>query len=613
MGDYRPISLCSVAYKLISKVLGLRIQRCLDVNISESQAAFAPGRQISDNILVAHELINALKSKKDCSEKYMAIKTDFSKAYDRVEWSFLEAIMFKLGFHTICISWIMSCVKYVTYSVLINGIPYGEIKPSRGIRQDDTLSPYLFLIYAEALSQMIDKAQRENKFQGMKLARRCPSVSHLFYADDSLFFCKANEENASCMADILVKYEKASGQKVNLEKSSIIVGARIDSQRRTQIQNILNIHVTGGGGKYLGLPEQFGRSKVKEFEGIVQKIKAITSQWHNQFLSQAGKEVLIKSVLQAKPVYPMSCFLIPKTTCDEINAILSEFWWGKGDERRKISWVSWQRLCLPKKECGMGFRDLYSFNKALLAKQAWRIWQNPNSFLSRIYKGRYHHSLDFLQSSNVKHASYGYKSIQLGKELLQQGLRVRIGDGKNTNVVLPNSGPQQQIVKSSKWEPPPIGWIKCNFDYSFVSEDTMDGVGLILRDELGRFLGAGSIQVQSMQTSLEGEALSFLIALQQVWVRGFQRVWFEGDSKELCTIINQVKEHVELGNLLCDIRHWIQLLLECSLDFVNRENNQAVDAIAKNAIHQNISGLFYHFPPVWLINFLYHPFFFFCH
>ena len=107
MCDYCPISLCSVAYKVISKVLGLRIQRCLEVIISESQAAFVPGRQISDNILVAHELINALKSKKDCSEKYMAIKIDISKAYDRVEWSFLEAILSKLGFHTICISWIM--------------------------------------------------------------------------------------------------------------------------------------------------------------------------------------------------------------------------------------------------------------------------------------------------------------------------------------------------------------------------------------------------------------------------------------------------------------------------------------------------------------------------
>ncbi|CAN6900955.1 unnamed protein product, partial [Brassica oleracea] len=140
---------------------------------------------------------------------------------------------------------------------------------------------------------------------------------------------------------------------------------------------------------------------------------------------------------------------------------------------------------------------------------------------------------------------------------------------------------------------------KCNFDYSSASRDTMDGIGWILRDDLGRLLGAGNVQVQKMQTSLEGEALSFLIVLQQVLVRGLRRVWFEGDNQKLCTTINQVKDHMELGNLLCDIR-WLQLLPECSLDFVNREKNQAVDVIVKNTIHQSVSALFYHLPPVWL-------------
>lgn len=130
----------------------------------------------------------------------MAIKTDISKAYDRVEWKFLENILRKLEFHPICISWIMTCVTSVSYSVLINGAPFGEIKPTRGIRQGDTLSPYLFLLCAEALSQMIDQAQEGDKFQGMKLARRCPKVSHLLFADDSLFFCRANQNNATCMA-----------------------------------------------------------------------------------------------------------------------------------------------------------------------------------------------------------------------------------------------------------------------------------------------------------------------------------------------------------------------------------------------------------------------------
>lgn len=116
----------------------------------------------------------------------------------------------------------------------------------------------------------------------------------------------------------------------------------------------MKIHVISSGGKYLGLPGQFGKSKVKYFDGMVKHIKIQTTQWHNQSLSLTGKEVLIKSVLQAKHVFSMSCFLLPKTTCDEINAILSEFWWDKEDERIKISWVSWKRLCFTEEGGGYG-------------------------------------------------------------------------------------------------------------------------------------------------------------------------------------------------------------------------------------------------------------------
>lgn len=219
-----------------------------------------------------------------------------------------------------------------------------------------------------------------------------------------------------------------------MAKSSIIFGKKVQASQRLCIQNILQIHRLGGEGKYLGLPEQFSSSKVNDFQGLVDQVKARVSPWYNQYLSQAGKEVLIKSVLQSKPVFSMSCYLLPKTICDDINSVLSEFWWGKNDDKKKISWVSWKRLCLPKKEGGMGFRDLHSFNKALLAKQAWRLVNNPNSLLYRLYKGRYFHSTTFLQSSNITQSSYGWKSIQAGKELIQKGMRTLIADGRLTSV-----------------------------------------------------------------------------------------------------------------------------------------------------------------------------------
>lgn len=155
---------------------------------------------------------------------------------------------------------------------------------------------------------------------------------------------------------------------------------------------------------------------------------------------------------------------------------------------------------------------------------------------------------------------------------------------------------------------PPSDWLKCNFDYSSNSATESGGLGWILRNDRGECVGAGSVKISRKSTSLEGEALSFLYALQQIWIRGWRKVWFESDNQELVLIINQVKDHVVLGNLLCDIRHWMQLLPESSLEYVNRERNQAADALAKYGVTMDCSSLYFPIPPCWLIDFLYFPF-----
>lgn len=232
MSDYRPISLCTVNYKIISKIMIKRLQKCLGFVIFDSQAAFVLGRNISDNVLDAHELLHSIKSKRDFQREYMAIKTDISKAYNRVEWNFLERVMIHLGFAPRWVKWTMECVKSVTYEVLINGSPYGEITPTRGLRQGDPLSPYLFLFCDEVLSQMLRNAERDRQIHGMQLARYCPSITHLLFADDSLFFCRATRSNCEQLASIFTRYEAASGQKINFSKSSIIFGTKIPHGQR---------------------------------------------------------------------------------------------------------------------------------------------------------------------------------------------------------------------------------------------------------------------------------------------------------------------------------------------------------------------------------------------
>lgn len=160
-------------------------------------------------------------------------------------------------------------------------------------------------------------------------------------------------------------------------------------------------------GKYLSLPTIWGRSKRAALAYIEQSIEKKVKGWKQNSLSQPGKEVLIKSVTTVIPSYTMTCFKFLLSTCKELNFILSNFWWGNSDSTG-IHWKSWDFLCLPKNQGGMGFHKLESFNDALLAKQASRIFQNPNSLCAKVLP-KYHSSksserwlpfLDLVKHSN---------------------------------------------------------------------------------------------------------------------------------------------------------------------------------------------------------------------
>jgi hypothetical protein len=211
------------------KVLANRLKQVLPEIISQQQGAFLPGRLISNNILVAYDALHTMATPLSGKKGYMAIKLDMSKAYDRVKWQFLEGIMRKLGFDEAWISLIMTCVCSVSYSVLINGRPAGLITPSRGLRQGDSLSPYLFLLCVEGLSSLLQKAEREGSISGVPVSVKGYKLSHLFFADDSLLFYMANSIKWGRIHQLLRLYESASSQKLYTEKTSIFFPARIQS------------------------------------------------------------------------------------------------------------------------------------------------------------------------------------------------------------------------------------------------------------------------------------------------------------------------------------------------------------------------------------------------
>lgn len=216
---------------------------------------------------------------------------------------------------------------------------------------------------------------------------------------------------------------------MNLRKSAITFSKNVNQDTRRRMRNLLGIHNEGGGGKYLGLPEQFDKKKSELFHNIVEKVKEKTQWWSKKYLSQGGKEVLLKVVALAMPVYSMKVFKLTKEICEEINGILANYWWGSGNERRGIHWFAWNRLGIPKKEGGLGFRDLENFNLALLGKQTWRILHHPNCLMARVLKGRYFHETHILNAVQGRKASFIWKSILQGRDLLKKVFGFALGMG----------------------------------------------------------------------------------------------------------------------------------------------------------------------------------------
>ena len=219
--EYHPISLCNVVYKIVAKVLANRLKGVLPEVISNAQSAFVPGRQITDNVIATFEVMHCINQRRKGKEGLMTIKLDMSKAYDWVEWGFLEAMMRKMGFQDRWISLMMICVNTVSYSVLINGEPKDRIVPSRGPRQGDPIFPYLFLLCAEGLSAMLQRDEFDTNLSGISVCRGAPRISHLLFADDCIVFCKALVDEGLKITKILEKYENESGQKLNKEKTSL--------------------------------------------------------------------------------------------------------------------------------------------------------------------------------------------------------------------------------------------------------------------------------------------------------------------------------------------------------------------------------------------------------
>ena len=166
----------------------------------------------------------------------------------------------------------MTCITSVSYSVLLNGEPIGNIKPSRGLHKGNPLSPYLFLICAMGLQGLLHKAKSKGHLRGVSICRNGPRVSHLFFADDSVLFCRATEAECQVILDVLSIYERGSSQKINRDKTCIFFSSNTEPELQTNIQHVLAIPAIRQYEKYLGMPAFVGRAKKQSFIYIKERV-----------------------------------------------------------------------------------------------------------------------------------------------------------------------------------------------------------------------------------------------------------------------------------------------------------------------------------------------------
>ncbi|XP_025702516.1 uncharacterized protein [Arachis hypogaea] len=368
-----------------------RLKPALKDRISPFQSSFVPGRIIHDNILIAKELTHTMKKMKG-RKGFMAIKFDFEKAYDRLRWDFLKECLVDFRLEEQLLKVIMNCISTASYNALWNGGKTDFFKPSRGIRQGDPISPYLFVIAIDRLSHLIEDLVEKGVWNPITVGRQGPPISHLLFVDDLLVFGEATEKQMKVILESIKAFCVASGLKVSDTKTSITFSNNVRGTDRKAIIDLCHYKENKYLGRYLGAHITNHRKGKDKFKNVLERMQSKLKGWKSHCLSLAGRITLSKSILNPIANFDMQHMRIPKGICQKMEKMQRRFIWGDTPNQKRMHHVNWQTLCLPKNQGGMGLRRLNLVNDVFLMKLVWRLLTEPNNLWAQVFYHKYIHS-----------------------------------------------------------------------------------------------------------------------------------------------------------------------------------------------------------------------------
>ncbi|WVZ65394.1 hypothetical protein U9M48_014768 [Paspalum notatum var. saurae] len=416
---FRPISLQNCPVKIITKVLTTRLQRQIGNLIDMDQTGFMKGRSISENFVYATELVQSCYRRRRAT---LVLKLDFAKAFDSVEWCSLMDILRARGFPDLWCSWMEQLLKTSKSAILVNGQPGPWISCKKGLRQGDALSPYLFLMVADVLQQLI---KRDGGVRHPITDDPCPVLQ---YADDTLILVRASVTDIRRLRKLLDDFSAATGLKINYEKSTA-VPMHVQPAPLARMIRILQCKEGTFPQTYLGLPLSNYKLNMSAFAPLIAKVDKRLSGWSAMILSQAGRVVLINSVLSGLPIHLMTALQLPAGVIKAVDAKRRSFLWtGTDTAKGGQCLVAWENACRAKEDGGLGIKRLDVQNSCLLLKLVHRLFNPGSSSWAHWARGR----IDLANFAGEVNGAH-WDSLRALLPAYRCLSRVAVGDGSNTN------------------------------------------------------------------------------------------------------------------------------------------------------------------------------------